>query len=801
MAAIARFCRLVHSWKSQTPENSAVTNEPGFAGDPTIVAGGRAVFISYASEDMDAAQRTCAALRAAGIEVWFDQSDLRGGEAWDAAIRKQIRACALFIPVISANTSARAEGYFRLEWKLAVDRSHLMAAEKAFLLPVVIDGSREADALVPDRFREVQWSYLPAGEAPPAFIERVTRLLPSDARITPTTRLPATGGGGSQAAPPERGVAPAERGIAPPARPAALRRRIWLTLAFGVAVLIAGALIRFSIQNDSFWRSPLASARVSGFSDLEGIGNAAAISRDGKSVAFVTNRGARTDVWVTQIGSGTYRDLTHGDLRVVVNPQVRTLGFSADSSLVSIWTRRSDGSKPEDVTVLAVPTLGGSLQPYLRPAAEFDWSHDGKRLVFHTTAPGDPLFVRESGTLGDHRIYVAPAGVHCHFPLWSPDDAFIYFARGIPPDHWDIWRIRPSGAGLERLTSHDTRVAYPVVLDRRTLLYLATSVDGSGPWMYAMDIERRVPHRISFGLERYTSLSANADGTRLVATLANPRTSVWHLSLTNQEGAQTPALSPSSISMNGATPRLGPNYVLYVASQGGRQGLWTLTQGTAREIWSSANAVIVDAPAVAQDGRRIAFTVRDSDKTLLYVINSDGSHARVVADSLPLRGSIAWAPDQQSIVAAVVRDGEPRLTRIFLNGEPALPLVSEYSVDPVWSPDGRFFVYSGADIGTTFPLRAAAEDGRPHSLPNVMLTRGARRVAFSHEGQSLVILRGDIGHKNLWVIDLQSGSEQMLAELPADFSIGDFDISADGSEIVFDRIEEKSDLALIERPQ
>jgi len=83
----------------------------------------KAVFLSYASQDAEAARRICEALRGAGIEVWLDQSELRGGDAWDAAIRKQVKTCALFIPIISANTCARAEGYFRLEWKLAIDRS------------------------------------------------------------------------------------------------------------------------------------------------------------------------------------------------------------------------------------------------------------------------------------------------------------------------------------------------------------------------------------------------------------------------------------------------------------------------------------------------------------------------------------------------------------------------------------------------------------------------------------------------------------------------------------------------------
>ena len=145
-----------------------------------------AVFLSYASQDAQAAQKICAALRAAGIEVWFDQSELRGGDAWDRSIRRQIKNCALFIPVISKSTHDRDEGYFRLEWKLAVDRSDLMSANRAFLLPVVIDGRRDDDEQVPDRFREVQWTRLPGGETPPAFVERVERLLaPANAAAAP----------------------------------------------------------------------------------------------------------------------------------------------------------------------------------------------------------------------------------------------------------------------------------------------------------------------------------------------------------------------------------------------------------------------------------------------------------------------------------------------------------------------------------------------------------------------------------------------------------------------------------------
>jgi Flp pilus assembly protein TadD len=137
----------------------------------------KAVFLSYASQDAEAAKRICDALRGAGVEVWFDQSELVGGDQWDGKIRGQISSCALFVPIISANTQARLEGYFRIEWKLAARRTHAMAAAKTFLFPVVIDATRDAEAHVPDEFREVQWTKLPGGETSMAFTARVRKLL------------------------------------------------------------------------------------------------------------------------------------------------------------------------------------------------------------------------------------------------------------------------------------------------------------------------------------------------------------------------------------------------------------------------------------------------------------------------------------------------------------------------------------------------------------------------------------------------------------------------------------------------
>jgi len=150
----------------------------------------KAVFLSYASQDAEAARRICDALQSAGVEVWFDQSELRGGDAWDRQIRIHIRDCALFIPVISNTSQERLEGYFRREWKLAVDRTHDMAEGKPFLVPVVIDNTKEQEAEVPEPFRSVQWTRLPGGQTPLSFVEHVSRLLSPAPLLAPARLWP-----------------------------------------------------------------------------------------------------------------------------------------------------------------------------------------------------------------------------------------------------------------------------------------------------------------------------------------------------------------------------------------------------------------------------------------------------------------------------------------------------------------------------------------------------------------------------------------------------------------------------------
>jgi len=573
-----------------------------------------------------------------------------------------------------------------------------------------------------------------------------------------------------------------------------------LLVAATGALLAIGACLWLQ-RTEYFWRNPLENARFQTVTDFDGVEQSAAVSRDGHLVAFLSDRDGQMDVWVTQVGSGQFHNLTRGSMSGLVNPSIRTLAFSPDGSLVTFWARKQNVANGEDISVWGVPTLGGQPSPYLEGVAEFDWSRDGSQLAYHTPGAGDPLFVSLSGLQpGSRPIFTAPAGLHSHFPTWSPDTAFIYFVHGTLPDKLDIWRIHSTGGAAERITSHNARVIYPVMLNRHMLLYLASDPDGSGPWLYGMDVEHRIPHRLSSGLDRYTSLAASADARRLVVTLARPTSTLWRLRIADSPTAPSMANQISLTTSTGFGPRLGQDYLLYVAENGTGESIWKIANGSSKQLWSGQGMRVLGAPAISPDGRSIAFSVKQQSQTYLYVMQADGTGARVLKDSLELQGAPAWAPDGRSITSAVMDHGVPRLFRVPLDGRSPAPFVEEYSVDPTWAPDGRFVVYSGPDIGTRFSVKAVTAEAAPHLLPALTLSRGARRLTFLAGGHAIVALLGEIQHKDLWLIDLDTGAERQLTHLPPEFDIQDFDISPDGHEVVLERVQERSDIEVLDLP-
>jgi len=553
-------------------------------------------------------------------------------------------------------------------------------------------------------------------------------------------------------------------------------------------------------ERDYFWRNPLDGARFTRFTDWDGDELDGSISTDGKFAAFLSDRDGVFDVWVGQIGSGEFLNLTKGRYPSVAIPEVRNVSFSDDSAHVTFRMNSPDGKAH---SVLLVPTIGGTPRPFLPNTVEAAWSPDHNHVAFYQPAPGDPIYVANRNGANPKLLCVEKPGIHEHYLSWSPDGSYIYFVRGIPSDEMDVWRIPSDGGAAERLTHHNGRVRYPTLLDNRTLMYVGPRSDG-GSGLYAMDVKRLIPHAVTFGLEEYVSLSASMDGRHLLAAVANPIRDLWVAPITDHVVEESGVRRFALPTLRAAAPRFGPDYVLYIGSKGAADSLWKIKEGVESELWTGTEGAVPTAPAVSPDGSRICFLVRSREQKRLHVMASDGTNVREVASSLEVRGAPSWSPDGKWVaVAATERKANP-LFKVPVDGGAAVRLVSgEDSVisNPVWSPDGRFILYSEGRGSAMVGLKAITPDGRPFALPAIWVGNTGDRYRFLPDGKSVVISKGVLWLQNFSLLNLATGQVRDLTRLSRPFITRSFDVSPDGKQILFDRYRQNSDIVLIDLPQ
>src|ERR1700722_11410698 len=406
---------------------------------------------------------------------------------------------------------------------------------------------------------------------------------------------------------------------AEPAPPVVVgRHRMLYRFLAGALLLAAGGVTGWLTHRPSEAEAnPIANAKFTRLTDFEGVERDAAISPDGRFVAFLSNRSGPLDIWISQVGTGSAVNLTQGKTGNL-DALVRAVGFSGDGS--QIWFHEADVTAPLRI----VPLMGGAPRVFLAsspvktPPWNVAWSPDGNRLVYHTADGGDPMFVTDRTGASPHQILIDNPGFHNHYPVWSRDGQWIYFVRGfVTTSHMDLWRISPKGGEPERLTQHNSEVSSPAPLDLRTIVYVARDRDGSGPWLWALDMNRKTTHRISFGLEKYNSVSASADGHRLVATEASPIPSLWSVPILNRVAEERDAKPYPVGTVRALGPRFGGTSLFYLSSRGTGDGLWRFQDGQTTEIWKGSDGALLDPPAVSADRRRVAIALRRSGKLTL----------------------------------------------------------------------------------------------------------------------------------------------------------------------------------------
>jgi Tol biopolymer transport system component len=571
-------------------------------------------------------------------------------------------------------------------------------------------------------------------------------------------------------------------------------RRAWLPWVIAAAALLMGAAVWEMFRPAAAPANPLEKAHFTRVTDFESV--EAAISPDGRFVAFVSDHDGPFDVWLTQVGTGRLINLTQGKAGPLPGP-LRSVGFSGDGS--EIWI----GGGDVGMRLRMLPLAGGTPRNFLgEDAANLAWSPDGDRIVYHKAGNGDPMFVADRTGANSRKIFGDQPVFHNHFPTWSPDGRWIYFVHGTPATReMDLWRIDPDGRNPERLTQRNTDVAYPTPVGDRTVFYVARDGDGSGPWLWAFDLKRKESRRASVGLEQYTSVQASADGRKLVATISNPVAGLWTVPILDRV-ADEHDVKPFTVPNERAlAPRFGGSSLFYLSSLGTGDGLWRLRDGQATEIWKGADGALMETPAVSPDGGRVAIVLRRNGKRQLHVLSSDGAELQPIAEGIVAQGSSCWSPDGRWIVTGGSDSTGPGLFKIPLDGGSPVRLVSGSALNPVWSPDGSLIVYAGTNVRTFAPLLGVRPDGTSVKLPEINLRRLGERVRFLPDGKSLIYMQGLLASQDFWLLDLASMKSHLLTRLQNRAAMRTFDLTSDGKQIVFDRLRENSQVVMIDLPK
>jgi Tol biopolymer transport system component len=588
---------------------------------------------------------------------------------------------------------------------------------------------------------------------------------------------------------------------ATPLRPAVAVSKQYGWLAWALAaMLVAGAGVwilsnrwRPAIQN------PLTNAHFARLTDFEGAETNPAISPDGKFVAFISDRSGTSDVWMIQAGGGNLANLTQGRIGDARGP-LRAIGFSGDGS--EVWSSgMEDTAFARGRRLRLFPLVSGAPRNFLdEHTAEVAWSPGGTRLVYHTWEAGDPTFVADHNGTNERQILKSEPGLHNHFQVWSKDGRWIYFVRGRPATHeMDLWRISPNGGQPEQLTHVNADIAYPAPIDERTVLFVAHDQNGAGPWLWAFDVETRTVQRVSSGLEQYTAVVGAADGRRLAASVENSRVNLWSVPVTTRVIEEKEVEAFPLPTMRAQAPRFGGASLFYLSSRDGADGLWSYRDGQALEIWKGSEGALQAPAAVSADGSSVALALRRNGKRQMHVIAADGTGLRPLSSDVDVRGAASWSPDGKWIVAAGTDRNGAGLFKFPADGGSPVRIATGPFLDPVWSPRGDLIVYGGTQVFTVMPLLGMHPDGTPAKLPEINLQRDGERARFLPDGSGLIYMLGSTtAGQDFWLLDIGTMRSRRLSHLSNSAAMRTFDITPDGSRIVFDRLRENSYIQLID---
>ncbi len=537
-----------------------------------------------------------------------------------------------------------------------------------------------------------------------------------------------------------------------------------------------------------------------------------AISPDGKWVAYYSNPGGRSDVWVRFLDNGSTLNLTSAfDREIAAIPGASGLEVSPDGTLIAFNARQDPTTATWDTWVIPAP-LGGPPRKLLSSLLAMRWSPDGSRIVAMRAGStrGDTLVLTDGDGTNERELVPPRGGRHLHWPAWSRDGASVYFIQT-----YQSWNIEPSeiarvpvtGGEPEVVVPSARRAIYPVPMPDSEGLIYAANPSGVELGLWWLRPGRDEARPLTLGVGEHAESRISLDGRKVVTALIDMRQSLVRLPVRPGDAV---SLEPIT---DGYTGDLDPSFdptgerMVFSSSRGGNRNLWIARPDGTQASPLTTGAAIDERPTFSPDGRQVAFVSDRDGRRGIWVASADGGAPRLVGRSSPL-DVLAWSPDGTRLLFATAGTDLPQLASIGLADGREQPLPTPGGAfAPAASPTADVVAYLTPvedPVARAWPPQIAFVNGggQPLSLLPAQHVPAFPNgfMAWSPDGRRLaaVSIPMMMG-ATIWIVEPGGARPfQQLAKLPADVRPRGIAWTRDGAALVLSCYRWTSDIVLFE---
>jgi eukaryotic-like serine/threonine-protein kinase len=540
----------------------------------------------------------------------------------------------------------------------------------------------------------------------------------------------------------------------------------------------------------------------------------AAISPDGKWVAYLSNARGPVDVWVKFVAGGEAVNLTEKlDLDIQRQDIIGGLGISADGSSIAFDAGPRRGA-PSDFKAWVIPApLGGQARILVREGRSVRWSPDGRRIAYVRPGAfrGDALCVADADGSNAKEVLKPRGGVHAHWPAWSRDGRFLYFIYGIGyanEEPSEIARVPAEGGEPELVVRTSRRAVFPAPLSGG-LVYSANP-DSADLALWWRPLSGGRPVRLTTGVGDYAGPMASADERSIIVTYDDPLRQLASIAV--RFGAPVSTVSLTSGFLGDQDPSVSPqgDRLVWSSARSGNPNLWIANVDASNPRPLTSGTGFDERPAFSPDGKQVAFVSERSGQRGIWLVSAEGGAPRLLAPARVL-DTLTWSADGSEILFAAPAGDLPGLYRLAVASGRVAPFATPSGGHaPAWRPGQQEIAYLEITPGPATMLRFVDPSGRRLHMQLLEAkgwgqaegrTLGGGALAWSADGKKLVVAgNSGIREPAIFVVE-PDGSEpfQKLVTPGISSRIRGISWSPDGGSLVIGQYERRSDVVLLTR--